>query len=65
KQILCAANLQHQCQAHNCKDFASNVEFIYEEQAKTSKAKTVICHVGDPDDLILNTAQMHNAKHMQ
>ncbi|KAG1833240.1 hypothetical protein DFJ58DRAFT_736126 [Suillus subalutaceus] len=65
EQILCAANVQHQCQAHNCKDFASDIEFIYEERVKTSKAKTVICHVRDPDDLILNTAWMHNAKHMQ
>ncbi|KAG1749271.1 hypothetical protein EDB19DRAFT_1629684 [Suillus lakei] len=65
EQILCAANLQHRCQAHNCKDFASDVEFVYEERMKSSKAKTVIRHVGDPDDLILNTARMHDAKHMQ
>jgi hypothetical protein len=32
---------------------------------KSSKARTVIRHVGDPDDLILNTARMHDAKHMQ
>jgi hypothetical protein len=32
---------------------------------KSSKARTVIRHVGDPDDLILNTAWMHDAKHMQ
>ena len=44
---------------------ASDIEFVYEEWAKTSKAKAVIHHVGDPDDLILNTARMRDAKHMQ
>ncbi|KAG2750188.1 hypothetical protein P692DRAFT_20874686 [Suillus brevipes Sb2] len=65
EQILCAANLQHRCQAHSCKGLASDVEFIYEERLKTSKAKDVIHHIGDPDDLVLNTARMRDAKHMQ
>jgi hypothetical protein len=63
KQILCTVNLQHHCQAHKCA--ASGTEFIYEERAKTSKTKPVIHHSGDPGNLILNTAQMHDAKHMQ
>ncbi|KAG2028679.1 hypothetical protein BDR03DRAFT_882924, partial [Suillus americanus] len=63
EQILCTVNLQHHCQAHKCA--ASGTEFIYEERAKTSKTKPVIHHSGDPGDLILNTAQMHDAKHMQ
>jgi len=65
KQILCTANLQHRCQVYNCGASESDIEFIYEERAKTSKAKVVIRHNGDPDDLILNTARMHDAKHMQ
>ncbi|KAG2126284.1 hypothetical protein DEU56DRAFT_743067 [Suillus clintonianus] len=65
EQILCAANLQHQCQAHNCTSSPSDIEFVYEERAKTSKAKAVIRHIGDPDDLVLNTARMRDAKHMQ
>ncbi|KAG1806360.1 uncharacterized protein HD556DRAFT_1428515 [Suillus plorans] len=65
EQILCAANLQHQCRVHKCTSLASDVEFVYEEQAKTSKAKAVIHHIGDPDDLVLNTARMQDAKHMQ
>jgi hypothetical protein len=40
-------------------------EFIYEEHGKTSKTKLVIHHSGDSGDLILNTVQMHDAKHMQ
>ncbi|KAG1784306.1 uncharacterized protein HD556DRAFT_1251521, partial [Suillus plorans] len=63
EQILCTANLQHQCQLHKCA--ASGTDFIYEERVKTSKTKLAIHHSGDPGDLILNTAQMHNAKHMQ
>ncbi|KAG2126565.1 uncharacterized protein EDB93DRAFT_1257476 [Suillus bovinus] len=65
EQILCAANLQHQWQAHGCTGLASDIEFVYEEWTKTSKAKVAIHHIGDPDDLVLNTAHMRDAKHMQ
>jgi hypothetical protein len=48
---------------HDCA--ASDIEFIYEEREKTSKTKAAIHHNGDPDDFILNTARMRDAKHMQ
>ncbi|KAG1784909.1 uncharacterized protein HD556DRAFT_1314704 [Suillus plorans] len=57
--------VEHQCRVHKCMSLASDVEFVYEERAKTSKAKAVIHHIGDPHDLVLNTARMRDTKHMQ
>ncbi|KIK11231.1 hypothetical protein PISMIDRAFT_123099 [Pisolithus microcarpus 441] len=60
--LICCINVQHNCAGHRCT--GSSAVFIYEERKKTMKTAQRIEHIF-PSDLILNTAQMHNAIHMQ
>lgn len=61
QNILCAANLQHRCEAHKCD--TSGIEYVYEERQQTEKTKPSVHHIGDANDLVLNTARMRDAKH--
>jgi hypothetical protein len=61
QNILCTANLQHRCEVHKCD--TSGIEYIYEECQQTSKTKPAVHHIGNVNDLVLNTAQMHDSKH--
>lgn len=60
--LICCINVQHNCAGHRCT--GSSAVFVYEEREKTMKTAQRIEHIF-PSDLILNTAQMHNAIHVQ
>ena len=60
--LICSVNVQHNCAAQKCMD--SGTQPVYEEHEKTGKTLPRIVHVS-PSDLILNTAQMRDASHVQ
>ncbi|KAI5983239.1 hypothetical protein EDC04DRAFT_2592023, partial [Pisolithus marmoratus] len=60
--LTCCINVQHSCARHRCTGLAA--VSVYEECEKTMKTMRRIEHLV-PSDLILNTAQMCNATHMQ
>ncbi|KAI6148028.1 hypothetical protein BKA82DRAFT_151609, partial [Pisolithus tinctorius] len=62
KAIICCVNVQHNCAGQGCT--GSLAVPIYEEREKTTKTAQRIEH-HDPSDLVLNTAQMRDAAHMQ
>ncbi|KAI6028186.1 hypothetical protein EDC04DRAFT_2524283, partial [Pisolithus marmoratus] len=61
--LLCSVNLQHQCHIHNCTSTGATQTF--EGHQKTHNAYPTIVHQGNLHDLVLNTAKMHSAKHIQ
>ena len=60
--IICATNVQHCCEPHHCMD--SGFEFIQQEGHTTSITCPSIVH-NQPGDLLLNTARMRDAIHME
>lgn len=58
--MLCSANVQHQCHSHRC--VASGSEVIYQERQATNQTRAALVH-NTPEDLLLNTARMHDAAH--
>ncbi|KAI5982242.1 hypothetical protein EDC04DRAFT_2915769 [Pisolithus marmoratus] len=60
--LTCCVNVQHNCARHRCTGSAA--VSVYEEREKTTKTTRRIEHLV-PSDLILNTAQMRNATHVQ
>ncbi|KAI6037194.1 hypothetical protein BKA83DRAFT_4460283 [Pisolithus microcarpus] len=60
--LICCINVQHNCAGHQCT--GSSTVSVYEECEKTTKTARCIEH-REPADLILNTAQMHNAIYVQ
>ena len=61
KDILCVANLQHNCAAHKSGLVAES--FVCQERQLTSIEKWEVRHV-DPSDLVLNMARMCDAVYM-
>ncbi|KAL4061771.1 hypothetical protein J3A83DRAFT_4068298, partial [Scleroderma citrinum] len=61
--LLCSINLQHQCDIHNCTP--SGAISIIEDHQQTSNTHPIIVHQGNLHDCVLNTAKMHDAKHIQ
>ncbi|KAI6040695.1 hypothetical protein EDC04DRAFT_2512352, partial [Pisolithus marmoratus] len=59
--LICCVNVQHNCAGHHCT--GSSSVSVYKECEKTTKTMQRIEHY-NPSDLILNTAQMHNAAHV-
>ncbi|KAI6144100.1 hypothetical protein BKA82DRAFT_4331110 [Pisolithus tinctorius] len=53
-ELLCSVNLQHCCDIHNCAAAHQG----------TSNTSPSIVHKGNPNDFVLNTAKMHDAKHI-
>jgi hypothetical protein len=62
QDILCTVNVQHNCSEHNCR--TANTRAIYQEGEKTNQVRPVISHAA-PHDIVLNTAQMRDAIHVQ
>lgn len=60
--ILCTVNTQHNCAAHQCK--TANTRPVMQEREVTQHTRPVVSHSA-PHDLILNTAQMRDAIHLQ
>jgi hypothetical protein len=63
KDLLCTVNIQHNCAQHKCQ--ASGNQPVYQERQQTMHTVKAIQHLNQPNDLILNTAQMRDAVHLQ
>ncbi|KAF8178467.1 hypothetical protein BJ912DRAFT_1045365 [Pholiota molesta] len=61
--ILCTINTPHDCKRNGCS--ASGFKHIYQERIRTEHQQPIIEHKVNPDDLILNTAKMRDAIHIQ
>ncbi|KAJ7294046.1 hypothetical protein C8J57DRAFT_1042339 [Mycena rebaudengoi] len=61
--ILCTINVQHNCEVHKCGP--TGFQHVYQERELTQHTRAVIAHVGEPEDFILNTAQMRDAVDVQ
>ncbi|KAF5384421.1 hypothetical protein D9615_003216 [Tricholomella constricta] len=62
KSILCSVNVQHNCAANHCD--LSATEVIREERQMTDRTRRAVKHFS-PHDIMLNTAQMRDALHVQ
>ncbi|KAL0567238.1 hypothetical protein V5O48_014753 [Marasmius crinis-equi] len=63
KDVLCSVNVQHDCIRHNCKVKQSVV--VRQERHDTGLRRGRVEHQGNPHDVVLNTAQMRDAKFVQ
>ncbi|PBK79410.1 hypothetical protein ARMGADRAFT_1049148 [Armillaria gallica] len=61
-QLLCTVNVQHDCSRNDCTPDASVP--IFQERQQTDKVHRRIRH-RNPADIVLNTAQMRDAVHVQ
>ncbi|THH17637.1 hypothetical protein EW146_g3214 [Bondarzewia mesenterica] len=59
--ILCTVNVQHNCADRACD--ISGREVVRQENEFTTQTRACIRHY-DPDDVVLNTAQLRNGKHI-
>jgi hypothetical protein len=62
QDILCTVNVQHNCSQHNCG--TADTHAIYQEREKTNQTRPATSHIA-PHDIVLNTAQMRDAIHVQ
>ncbi|PCH45012.1 hypothetical protein WOLCODRAFT_91104 [Wolfiporia cocos MD-104 SS10] len=62
EDILCTVNAQHNCAANACD--TSGFRYVYQERQRTNQTQAAVVHQR-PTDLILNTAQMRDAVHVQ
>ncbi|KAJ7710473.1 hypothetical protein B0H17DRAFT_914738 [Mycena rosella] len=62
-EILCTVNVQHNCLDNNCGPTTSRP--VYQERQITTHTQAQIAHLVSPTDLVLNTAQMRDAVHVQ
>ncbi|KAI0043569.1 hypothetical protein FA95DRAFT_1460450, partial [Auriscalpium vulgare] len=62
RDSLCSVNVQHNCPENAC-DTSREVH-IRQERELTAHTRAAVRHY-NPDDLVLNTAQMHSAEHVQ
>ncbi|KAK1226230.1 hypothetical protein PQX77_010812 [Marasmius sp. AFHP31] len=63
QDILCTVNVQHDCHKNKCP--VKNTQFRRLERHITNIRKGEVEHVGRMDDIVLNTAQMRDAKFLQ
>ncbi|KAJ6474054.1 hypothetical protein C8R47DRAFT_1076489 [Mycena vitilis] len=63
KELLCTVNVQHNCLDNKCGPTGSR--FVFQEREKTAQTRAEIVHTQNPADLVLNTAQMRDAVHLQ
>ncbi|KAJ7435966.1 hypothetical protein B0H11DRAFT_2256623 [Mycena galericulata] len=61
--VLCTVNVQHNCDAHGCG--ATGFSYVYQEREETTNTRPLIVHVGQQNDLLLNTGQMRDAASIQ
>ncbi|ESK83284.1 hypothetical protein Moror_15055 [Moniliophthora roreri MCA 2997] len=63
ENVLCSVNVQHDCIRQKCKVKRSVV--VRQERHDTDLRKGRVEHENDPLDVVLNTAQMRDAKYLQ
>ncbi|KAL1674996.1 hypothetical protein EV122DRAFT_219370 [Schizophyllum commune] len=62
--LLCTVNTQHRCVAHKCQPTGVHVYYEERDKARPRNAPRIL-HSKDPHDILLNTAQMRDAKYLQ
>ncbi|EGO00941.1 hypothetical protein SERLA73DRAFT_71910 [Serpula lacrymans var. lacrymans S7.3] len=60
--IMCTVNVQCNCNDNLCD--TSGIRYVYQERVRTDHTLPTVAH-RHPSDLILNTAQMRDAAHVQ
>jgi hypothetical protein len=63
QDLLCTVNVQHNCLENNCAPTGSVP--VFQERTKTTRTIARVVHVRNVDDVVLNTAQMRDAIHVQ
>ncbi|KAJ7195401.1 hypothetical protein B0H12DRAFT_1299784, partial [Mycena haematopus] len=63
EDLLCTVNVQHNCLDNGCAPTSTRP--VFQERIRTDQTRAQIAHTQSPTDLILNTAQMRDAKHLQ
>jgi hypothetical protein len=63
QDILCTVNVQHNCAKHQCT--TTDVRHIYQERERIEQTSPMVSHMQHPEDIMLNTAQMRDAAHVQ
>lgn len=56
-------NIQHNCADNKCNTLGSRP--VYQERQLTEQTRPAVSHIRTTDDLVLNTAQMRDAIHLQ
>lgn len=63
QDILCTVNVQHNCAQQLCS--TAQIRHVYQERERTDQTRLAVTHIRQPDDLVLNTAQMRDAPLLQ
>ncbi|KAL0577207.1 hypothetical protein V5O48_004773 [Marasmius crinis-equi] len=63
KDVLCSVNVQHDCIRHKCQ--VKQTVVVRQERHDTDLRRGRVEHQGNPHDVVLNTAQMRDAKFVQ
>ena len=63
QDILCTVNAQHDCHRNQCS--TTGFWYVYQERVQTQTKYSTMEHTQNPDDLVLNTAQMRDTVHVQ
>ncbi|KAF7371200.1 hypothetical protein MSAN_00755500 [Mycena sanguinolenta] len=63
EDLLCTVNVQHNCMDNACAPTSTRP--VFQERIRTNETRPQVAHVKNPTDLILNTAQMRDAKYLQ
>jgi hypothetical protein len=63
QDLLCTVNIQHNCAEQECK--AVGHQSVYQECQLTTQTRPIVIHNRADNDLVLNTAQMRDAIHIQ
>ncbi|KAJ7483665.1 hypothetical protein FB451DRAFT_1029349, partial [Mycena latifolia] len=63
KDLLCTVNVQHNCIDNKCE--ATGSVPVYQERTQTTQTIARIAHTRNAGDVVLNTAQMRDAVHVQ
>ncbi|RDB27987.1 hypothetical protein Hypma_002121 [Hypsizygus marmoreus] len=61
--VICTVNAQHNCAENRCTD--SGTQPVYQERQLTEHTRPIIQHSRNPRQLVLNTAQMRDARYLQ
>ncbi|KAI0272446.1 hypothetical protein BC834DRAFT_794681, partial [Gloeopeniophorella convolvens] len=60
EDVLCTAHTFHNCSKHSCKP--ERTRRVRQEREDTGMLEDEVTHATDPDDRVLNLAQMHSAQ---
>lgn len=66
QNIMCTVNTVHNCPCNKCE--SDGFHYVYQERVQTAHKHSVVLHStqpDDPDDRVLNTAQMRDAEFLQ